>query len=289
MAAPLNIIQLDIESVIDAAQAAADLVLQMQRDGLRQLQSKSSAIDIVTEADLASEKLLRARLSALLPEAGFWGEESNQPPQEPLFWLVDPIDGTTNFANNIPFFCISVALNAGTPGVDAEPHMGVIVELPSRRVFYGQKGKGAFVREANGVKSALQVNANQQLRRAVVASGFPYHRGEAEDNNSAEFAHFMPQCQSIRTLGSAALELAYVATGALTAFWEGWLGPWDAAAGTLLVREAGGQVVDYLGQPWVMQARGLIAHNGQPAIEQALVGGIQTARAGLKERKLHGV
>ncbi|MCB0099725.1 MAG: hypothetical protein KDE46_28525, partial [Caldilineaceae bacterium] len=77
--------------------------------------------------------------------------------------------------------------------------------------------------------------------------------------------------------------------GALTAFWEGWLGPWDAAAGTLLVREAGGQVVDYLGQPWVMQARGLIAHNGQAAIEQALVGGIQSARAGLTTRKLNGV
>ena len=289
MAPHQGILQVDIEAIIEAAQAAADLVLQMQRDGLRQLQNKSSAIDIVTEADLASEKLLRTRLAALLPQASFWGEESNQPPQEPLFWLVDPIDGTTNFANNIPFFCISVALNTGTPGIDAEPQMGVIVELPSQRVFYGVKDSGAFVREVNGAESALRVNANQQLRRSVVASGFPYHRGEAEDNNSAEFAHFMPQCQSIRTLGSAALGIAYVAAGALTAFWEGWLGPWDAAAGALLVREAGGQVVDYLGQPWVMQARGLIAHNGQAAIEQALVGGIQSARAGLTTRKLNGV
>lgn len=261
----------------------------MQRSGLQQLRNKSSAIDIVTEADVASEKLLRERLSALLPAASFWGEESNEPPKEQLFWLVDPIDGTTNFANNIPFFCISVALNQGTPGLDAEPLLGVIVELPSRRIFYAEKGKGAHIRAADGTESRLRVNGNHELRRSVVASGFPYHRGEAEDNNSAEFAHFMPLCQSIRTLGSAALEMAYIASGALTAFWEGWLGPWDAAAGTLLVREAGGQVVDYLGAPWVMQTRGLIAHNGQLTIEQALVSGIQAARAALTERKLDGV
>ena len=118
---------------------------------------------------------------------------------------------------------------------------------------------------------------------------------DSPDHNGLEFAHFTPLCQSVRSLGAAALDLAYLSHGALTGFWEGWLGPWDAAAGVLMIREAGGTVTDYNGDPWALHLneglndsnrRGLVASNGQPTIHQALLDGIRTARANLTESLL---
>lgn len=272
----------DLTSIITAVQDAGQLVEQMRRAGLADIKRKSSAIDLVTEADLASEALLRESLQQLYPQVGFWGEESNQRPDTEYFWLVDPIDGTTNFAGGMPFYAINVALCQADG-----PLIGVTLQLPAGILFWAKVGAGAYQRNPDGTEERLTVNSATDLRQAVVCTGFPYHRGESSDNNSNEIAYFIPRARSTRCLGAAALELAYVATGALGAYWEGWLGPWDAAAGVLLVREAGGRVTDYAGNEWqIPGGRGLIATNGQPPFHEAMLHGIQSSRANLSERKL---
>ncbi|MEZ4620420.1 MAG: inositol monophosphatase family protein [Caldilineaceae bacterium] len=272
----------DLEAIIAVVQQAGRLVEQMRRDGLANIQRKSSTIDLVTEADLASEALLRQALQRLYPQVGFWGEESNQRPDTAYFWLVDPIDGTTNFANGFPFYAINVALCHGDSAI-----IGVTLQLPAGVIYWAKTGAGAYQRNPDGTETRLAVNQATELRRTVVCTGFPYHRGESTDNNSNEIGHFIPQAQSTRCIGSAALELAFVATGAFGAYWEGWLGPWDAAAGVLLVREAGGRVTDYSGAEWRLPGgMGMLADNGQPALHDAMLTGIHAARRNLTERKL---
>ncbi len=277
----------DTEAIIAVVRKAGQLVTEMRQAGLHHVQSKSAVIDLITEADLASEALLRKELQQLYPEVGFWGEESNQPPTETFFWLVDPIDGTTNFANNLPHYAVNLALCQALPGQAALPIQAVTLHLPAHNVYWAVAGKGAYLRTPDGKEQRLQVNGAQQLNRSLLSTGFPYHRAETTDNNSVEFAYFMPRCQSVRCLGAAAMDFALVASGALAAFWEGWLGPWDAAAGVLLVQEAGGLVTDYQGNPWQLPGnRGVIGSNGQPDLHQALIDGIRIARAQLTESRL---
>jgi myo-inositol-1(or 4)-monophosphatase len=272
----------DREAIISVVRKAGQLVTEMRQAGLHQVQSKSAVIDLVTEADLASEALLRTELQRLYPQVGFWGEESNQPPTTEFFWLVDPIDGTTNFANGVPHYAVNVALCQANAAF-----LAVTLHLPAGQIYWAMKDKGAFRRMPDGQQQRLQVNQVRQLSHSLLTTGFPYHRAASTDNNSAEFAYFMPRTQGVRCMGSAALDLALVASGALAAFWEGWLGPWDAAAGVLLVKEAGGQVTDYLGRPWQLPGQtGLVASNGQSALHEALLTGIQTARSQLTETRL---
>lgn len=272
----------DREAIISVVRKAGQLVTEMRQAGLHQVQSKSAVIDLVTEADLASEALLRTELQRLYPQVGFWGEESNQPPTTEFFWLVDPIDGTTNFANGVPHYAVNVALCQANAAF-----LAVTLHLPAGQIYWAMKDKGAFCRMPDGQQQRLQVNQVRQLSHSLLTTGFPYHRAASTDNNSAEFAYFMPRTQGVRCMGSAALDLALVASGALAAFWEGWLGPWDAAAGVLLVKEAGGQVTDYLGRPWQLPGpAGLVASNGQSALHEALLTGIQTARSQLTETRL---
>jgi myo-inositol-1(or 4)-monophosphatase len=278
MAAPM----VDIEVLISIVRKAGQVVTEMRQAGLQQVQSKSVVIDLVTEADLASEALLRKELKRLYPQVGFWGEESNQPPTEEFFWLVDPIDGTTNYANGVPHYAVNLAFCQATRAIGA-----VTLHLPSGNLYWALAGRGAFLRTPDGQQRRLHVNNAQQLNRALVATGFPYHRAESSDNNSLEFTYFLPRCQSVRCLGAAALDLAFVAGGAVAAFWEGWLGPWDAAAGVLLVEEAGGCITDYQGRPWQLPGnKGLVASNGQPELHEALLTGIQHARTQLTETRL---
>lgn len=266
----------DLETVIDVAQRAGQLVMQLRQDGLRNVRGKSNETDLVTEADLASEALIREALHEVYPFVGFWGEESNKPPQEEFFWVVDPVDGTTNYANGVPFYAVNIALQQGECAL-----MGVTVQLPSGHIYWAKPGEGAYVRDPLGGQQRLRVNQVDQVARALLTTGFPYHRAESPDNNSAEFNYFLTRALAVRCMGSAALDLANVASGAMAAFWEGWLNPWDVAPGALLVREAGGQVTDYAGKPWTFTSRGLVASNGQPELHRELLACIQQARAGL--------
>lgn len=224
------------------------------------------------------------RIDPIAARSWLLGRESNEAPSEEIYWLVDPIDGTTNYANGIPYYCVSVALCQGV-----DPILGIVVEGATGRVFHGRRGNGAFMRDLNGRERAMHVNQNKTLRTSILATGFPYHKAELPDNNLAEYNHFLPNCLALHGMGAAALDLAYVAAGSNTAFWEGWLNPWDIAAGALLVREAGGCVVDYNGDEWRVEAsakRGLLAMNGEPEFHNAMLGGIEAARATLTERAL---
>lgn len=277
-----------VEAVVEIASSAADLVLAMQAAGLREISSKSNETDLVTEADSASEHFLRTELASLLPEADFWGEESNQQPQAGLYWLVDPIDGTVNFAHGLPYHAVNIALIESTSGESASAHPRVLLavtqQMPYRRIFLARPGHGAFLRDPQWGERRLQVNGAQTLRASFLATGFPYHSGESDDANDLEFAWFSPKCLGLRVLGAAALDIAQVAAGMLAGFWEGWLNPWDCAAGALLVREAGGKVTDFAGNEWEFGAPGFVASNG--LIHNLLIEGIIAARAPLKNRLL---
>jgi len=277
----MQVTQQDVEAVIQVALEAAALVTRMRADGLGAVRSKDSEINLVTEADVASERYIQEALAQRYPNVGLWGEESNTMPSGDYFWVVDPIDGTSNFAHNLAYYAVNIALQHGE-----ETLLGVTVNPVLGRVYYARPGAGAYVRTTDGQTSRLQVSAVERLRNAFLATGFPYHRDHAADNNLAELGELLPRCNDVRVLGAAALDIAHVAQGVLAAFWEGWLNPWDAAPGVLLVREAGGQATDYWGQEWRLRSSSLIASNGQPGIHDSLLEGITRARRGLAESLL---
>ena len=203
---------------------------------------KSSRIDIVTAADTEAEAAIVAALLARFPEHHIVGEEGGgqgaPPATAPYHWFVDPIDGTVNFAAKLPHFCTSIAL--ATP--DREPLLGVIYDPTRRELFTAVKGQGAWL---NG--QPLRVTPTAELIDAVITSGFPYDKHTNPDNNLAEWAAFLQRIRGERRLGSAALDLSYVAAGRMDGYWEKDLKPWDVMAGMLIVREAGGVVTDYEG------------------------------------------
>lgn len=261
--------------LFELARQAGELALTMQQDGLRSIHSKSTPNDLVTEADLACETLIRDRLASLTPDFGFWGEESDEQPDEEYFWLVDPIDGTINFAAGVPWFGINIAL------IHREKTLfGLSLILPQFDLFWAQAGQGAFLRRQSGEQQRLQVSQASSLADALLTTGFPYHRAVNEDNNAAEFARIMPICRGVRRMGASSADLAYVSAGAFSAYWEGWIQPWDVAAGVLLVNEAGGLVTNYAGVPFRLTDHSIIASNGQPGVHESLLQAIQEARAG---------
>jgi len=260
--------------LFELARQAGELALTMQQDGLRSIHSKSTPNDLVTEADLACETLIRDRLAVLTPDFGFWGEESDVRPHDEYYWLVDPIDGTINFAAGLPWFGINIALIHRELTI-----FGLSLILPQFDLFWAQVGQGAYLRRRSGEQQRLQVSRAFTLADALLTTGFPYHRAENEDNNAAEFAHIMPICRGVRRLGASSADLAYVASGAFSAYWEGWIQPWDVAAGILLVREAGGLVTNYQGEPFGLDDHCIIASNGQQGVHEPLLNAIQEARS----------
>jgi len=205
---------------------------------------KSSRIDIVTAADTEAETYIVRELRRRFPDHHIMGEEGGgqgmAASAAPYHWFVDPIDGTVNFASKLPYFCTSIAL--ASP--DRQPLLGVIYDPTRRELFTAVRGNGAHL---NGER--LRVTETSELADAVVASGFPYDKHTNPDNNLKEWGAFLTKVRGERRLGSAALDLGYVAAGRLDGFWEKNLKPYDVLAGMLMVREAGGMVTDYLGEP----------------------------------------
>lgn len=269
--------QKELNAVIEIAERGGQLVRRMQREGLTQISGKSNEIDLVTEADLANEQFIRQALAERFPGVDFWGEESNEPPDSDLYWVVDPIDGTVNYANGIPYYAVNIGLQQGE-----EMALAVTMELPLGRAYWALKGRGAFCREPDGRARRLQVNGVNRIRHAILSTGVPYTRAENPDNNSAEIAHFIPLCSGIRRMGSCAIDMALVAAGVFAAHWERDLNAWDIAPGALLIGEAGGIVTDYDGNPWTSARRDFIASNGQSDLHQAMIEGIGSARRTLQ-------
>lgn len=230
------------------------------------VQRKSSDIDLVTEADLASERLIVDAIRALFPEHKILSEEglgdtTTDAPGQNLqaaaaeidwLWLVDPLDGTVNYAHGYGVWGVSLALAERGRVV-----LGVTRDPLRDEVFWTERGRGAWQD-----RRRLQVSAASRLSDALVATGFAYRRAALEDNNLAEFGAVMPQVQGVRRAGAAVLDLAHVADGRLDAYWEMHLNPWDWAAGWLLVKEAGGVVTDLRGEPWTLGTGEIVASNG---------------------------
>jgi len=218
-------------------------------------------VDIVTEADRASEQLIREKLKAAFPTHGVYGEEGTRDQLESEYrWYVDPLDGTTNFAHGFPAFCVVLGLEHRPAGLaadaDGEMVAGVIYDPLRNEMFSAERGKGAFL---NG--RAIHVSKTKTLQESLTATGFPSHKRHTSPN-----IHFYQQItlrsHGVRRAGSAALDLAYVACGRLDGFWEFNLNPWDTSAGVLLVAEAGGMVTHFDGGKFTLDSREVLATNG---------------------------
>lgn len=230
-------------TITEIARRAADVVMDRYSGPLEQT-VKGSPYDIVTEADKASEAVIVRDLQAAYPDHHIVGEEGGGMGADyataPYRWYVDPIDGTTNFANHIPMFAISIAVTDR----DSVPLAGVVYNPASGELYAAAQGHGATL---NG--QPIHVSGATDLRQCVLASGFAYDKYTDPDNNVAEWGAFLVRTRGLRRFGSAALDLCYVAAGRFDGYWEQKLSPWDCMAGLLMVREAGGQVSDYAGNP----------------------------------------
>ena len=216
---------------------------------------RKSPIDLVTETDRRAEKLILERLRARFPGHAVLAEESgaHQARNAPVRWLIDPLDGTTNFAHNYPFFCVSIAAEAG-----GELVAGAVYDPVREEMFAAAAGQGATL---NG--APVRVSAVDRLENSLLVTGFPYDVREHPERHVPLFEAFLVRAQGIRRDGSAALNLCYLAMGRFDGFWEGNLSPWDMAAGVLIVREAGGEVTRYDGNAFALDGRQILATNGR--------------------------
>jgi myo-inositol-1(or 4)-monophosphatase len=239
-----------LDFAIETAHAAGRLL--RARVGQRRTLTFKGDIDIATDADLASEALIVAAIRNSYPDHNIVAEEGGgQRTGSPFTWVIDPIDGTTNYAQGFPYFSVSIALLR-----EGQLWAGVVYDPSQDELFAAQRGEGTRL---NG---RVQVSSCDRLIDALCSTGFPYDRSTVADNNLAEFSRVLPLAREIRRAGSAALELAYVACGRLDAHWEKRLKPWDSAAGALLVREAGGRVSASGGGDWAPDSPDLLASNG---------------------------
>jgi myo-inositol-1(or 4)-monophosphatase len=247
----------------DAARAAAHLLRDAQPHAIR---TKTNPKDLVTEWDLRSEEAIRGVLAERTPGIPVLGEEGGGADANRR-WIVDPIDGTVNFAHGLPLWCISIGLATGN-----ELEVGVVYAPRLGWWFEAAAGQGA--RDGNG--APLRVSAIDQLERSLLATGFPYDMATNPVNNFAEWEHMQRVASACRRCGSAALDLCMVAAGWLEGYWERQTKAWDVAAGALIVREAGGRVTSTRGEPFDLYAEDVLATNG--AIHEGLVAELGRAR-----------
>jgi myo-inositol-1(or 4)-monophosphatase len=210
--------------------------------------------NLVTEVDQESERLIVEHLLGAYPGHGIIAEEGEYPTgTSPFRWIIDPLDGTTNYTHGFPWFCVSIGLESA-----GELVAGVIYNPMHDELFTATRGGGAFL---NG--SRLRISGRSPLKSTLLGTGFPYDCASDPANNFANFIAFQKAARGIRRAGAAALDLAYVAAGRLDGFWELKLKPWDVAAGVLLVREAGGAVTTFDGSPYDIFNDHIVASNGQ--------------------------
>jgi myo-inositol-1(or 4)-monophosphatase len=218
-------------------------------------------VDLVTEADRASEKLIVSRLKEALPGHGIYGEEGTRSGLEAEYrWYVDPLDGTTNFAHGFPAFCVVLGCERRAPGLaadeDGDMVAGVIYDPLRDEMFTAERGVGAYL---NG--HPIHVSRTTKLQESLIATGFPSQKRHKSPNVHF-YQEFTLRSHGVRRAGSAALDLAYVACGRLDGYWEFKLNPWDTSAGYLLVEEAGGTITHFDGGKFTLDSREVFATNG---------------------------
>lgn len=224
------------EVALAAAKEGA-IYLKKYLGKLSSIRCKTSNTDLVTEADEASEVAIKEIIGRAFPNDGVLAEESGGPEilTQDRLWVIDPLDGTTNYTHQYPFFAISIALLC-----KGEPVVGIIYNPFFNELFTAVKGKGSFLNQ-----EPIKVSCAETIESSLLATGFSYDRNSNPDNNYAQFCLLTSLCQGVRRCGSASIDLAYVAAGRLDGYWERGLQPWDVAAGTLIVNEAGGEVTGY--------------------------------------------
>jgi len=235
-----------------AALEAGGLLMKRFRTGFAV--SHKGDVNLVTEIDVAAEQLIVSRLLEAFPSHAVLAEES-RPDAAPGVhtWIIDPLDGTTNYAHGLPVFCVSIGLE-----IMGELVWGIVYNPNLEEVFMARRGEGAWMND-----SRIEVSAVTTLNESLLATGFPYDIRTSEQNNLDYFREFALRAQAVRRAGSAALDLCYVAAGRFDGFWELKLSPWDCAAGYLMVREAGGAVTNFKGDPGSIWDRECVASNGR--------------------------
>lgn len=240
---------------IQTARDAGSLLAERFGRALRV--TNKSELDLVTESDLASERLIIDRVKTYYPRHAILAEESGASSpttadaQSEWRWIIDPLDGTTNYAHGYPCFCVSIGLEH-----DGRMELGVIYDPLREEMFTAERGQGAAL---NGRR--IGVSSTAELTGALLCTGFPYDVRERSEF-ARHFANFIMNAQAVRRDGAAALDLAYVACGRFDGFWEEGLKPWDVAAGSLMVEEAGGRVSNYEGGPLSIYDPPILASNG---------------------------
>ena len=251
-----------LATAVEIVLRAGDIQRAGQESGFRI--DKKGSIDLVTEVDLACERMCRAIIAERFPEHDILAEElGGSPPGRAASrfrWVFDPLDGTTNYAHGIPIFCASLALE-----IDGVAEVAAVFDPNREELFTAERGGGAYL---NGRR--LHVSAASSLVDAVVVTGFPYDVHGRVDEIVGLFGAFVGQARAVRRLGSAAIDMCYVAAGRMDGFWESDLKPWDVAGGALIVAESGGRVTHMDGTPFNSRSRHVLATNAllhEPMLE----------------------
>ena len=247
-----------LQIAIEAARAAGKLLFE-RIDSVAWVEHKG-AINLVTEMDVKSEELIKKKITEAFPEHQILAEESDIPKSEAEFrWVIDPLDGTTNYAHGFPLFCVSIALE-----IQGIIEVGAVYDPTRDDLFSAVRGKGAFLNEKK-----IAVSHTPALTESLLATGFPYDLREGAADNTDHWERMLVRAQAVRRAGSAALDLCYTACGRFDGFWELKLFPWDMAAGSLIVLEAGGLVTDFAGGPFSIYSKEILASNGKIHQEMA--------------------
>lgn len=228
------------ETLLEALQEAGEILKGSISE--RRVVAHKSELSLVTETDRRSEEAIVRKILSRFPDHSILTEESPARGNSPLRWIIDPLDGTTNFAHTYPVCCISIAFEE-----EGKVMLGGVFDPFRNELFFAERGKGATLNELPVV-----VSQNPDLGHSILSTGFPYDRRQHADPYLAPFKAFMLKVQGVRRTGAAALDLAYVACGRFDGFWELKLNLWDIAAGWLLVEEAGGKLSDFSGRPLKM-------------------------------------
>jgi myo-inositol-1(or 4)-monophosphatase len=251
-----------INVAIKAARAAGNIINRAALDVESVRVSQKQVNDFVTEIDQAAEQIIIETLLTAYPGHGILAEESGQEhgAQDSEFvWIIDPLDGTTNFIHGLPVYCVSIAL-----AVKGKIEQAVIYDPTRNDLFTATKGRGAYMNDRR-----LRVSKRTRMQESLISTGFPFRPGDDFKTYLAMMADVMPRCAGLRRPGAAALDLAYVAAGYTEGFFEAGLSPWDVAAGSLLVTEAGGLVGNFTGEADFLDQKECLA--GSPKIYGQMV------------------
>jgi myo-inositol-1(or 4)-monophosphatase len=246
-----------LSEVVKIAAKAAEFIINERLHFNKQSVEIKGTNDLVSYVDRESEKMIIKELSILLPDSGFIAEENSATERADNNWIIDPLDGTTNFIHGIPSYAVSIALEH-----KGEILLGVVHEVSRKEVFYAAKNGGAFLND-----QPIRVSENKILKDSLIATGFPIHNFSRQEAYLNVLRELMKTTHGIRRIGAAAVDLCYLACGRVDAFFEYNLSPWDVAAGSLIVKEAGGTICDFnSGENW-LYGKEIIGTNGHIAGE----------------------